>query len=79
MTFIRILSVREYARIQGFPDTYTFYSSSNTDSRVEKYKQIDNAVSPPMGSGTGQWPSGKLLVSGSLPEHQAGADLAFQE
>ena len=51
MTFIRILSVREYARIQGFPDSYQFYSS--TDSTVEKYKQIGNAVSPPMGRALG--------------------------
>ena len=72
--FIRILSVGEYARIQGFPDTYKSYSS--TDSTVEKYKQIGNAVSPPM-AGLWDWPSEKLLVSESLTEHQAGAECYF--
>ena len=38
-TETRPLSVREYARIQTFPDTYTF-----SGSIANKYKQIGNAV-----------------------------------
>lgn len=35
----RPLNIREYARIQSFPDTYEFFGSIN-----QKYKQIGNAV-----------------------------------
>ena len=40
---IRKLTVREYARLQGFPDDYEF-----SDKVTVAYKQIGNAVSPPV-------------------------------
>ncbi|WP_138437016.1 DNA cytosine methyltransferase [Marinobacter shengliensis] len=40
----RPFSVREAARIQGFPDSYVFYGSVQ-----DQYKLIGNAVPPPMG------------------------------
>ena len=35
----RPLSIKEYARIQGFPDTFKFSGST-----ADKYRQIGNAV-----------------------------------
>ncbi|ABG25588.1 ORF120 [Ranid herpesvirus 2] len=45
----RILTVREYARIQGFPDTFIFQGAIE-----DTYKQIGNAVPPPLSCAVGQ-------------------------
>jgi len=47
----RILTVREYARIQSFPDTYQFQGSYTTGGErrridVPRYTQIGNAIPP---------------------------------
>jgi len=47
----RILTVREYARIQSFPDTYEFKASYTTGGErrkvdVPRYTQIGNAIPP---------------------------------
>ena len=44
----RILSVREQARIQGFPDRHIFYGTT-----AERFKQVGNAVPPPLGRALG--------------------------
>ena len=46
---LRPLSVREYARIQGFPDSWQFHGSI-----ANCYKQIGNAVPIPLGKAIGE-------------------------
>jgi DNA (cytosine-5)-methyltransferase 1 len=45
---LRPFSVREYARLQGFPDDYHF------ENKMSSYKLIGNAVPVPMGRWVGQ-------------------------
>lgn len=47
----RVLTVREMARIQGFPDSFTFYAKATTggsrrSDEVPQFSQVGNAVSP---------------------------------
>lgn len=48
-TYTRALSVREYARIQEFPDDWEFFGKT-----VDKYAQIGNAVPVRLGKVAGQ-------------------------
>ena len=54
----RILTVREYARIQSFPDWYEFQEAYTTGGKrraeqVPRYTQIGNAIPPLFGEHTG--------------------------
>jgi DNA (cytosine-5)-methyltransferase 1 len=54
----RILTVREYARIQSFPDTYHFKGKYTTGGirrtqEVPRYSQIGNAIPPLFGEQAG--------------------------
>ncbi len=44
----RVVSVRECARSQGFPDTYRFYGNI-----LDKHRQVGNAVPPPLARAIG--------------------------
>ncbi|KAG8900856.1 hypothetical protein FRB99_005733 [Tulasnella sp. 403] len=48
---MRVVTVREYARSQGFPDTYFFHTAKSMDSL---FRQIGNAVPIPLGIAIGR-------------------------
>ncbi|KAL2747796.1 DNA (cytosine-5)-methyltransferase PliMCI isoform X1 [Vespula maculifrons] len=45
----RVVSVKECARSQGFPDSFRFYGNI-----LDKHRQVGNAVPPPLGTAIGQ-------------------------
>ncbi|MGY5450523.1 DNA cytosine methyltransferase [Agarivorans sp. MS3-6] len=56
---LRVLSVREMARIQSFPDNFVFRSKVTTGGQMRKfqvpqYTQVGNAVPPLLGAALGQ-------------------------
>lgn len=56
----RVLTVREMARIQSFPDSFVFKSKvttggKNRKSEVPQYTQVGNAVPPILGNRIGEW------------------------
>ncbi|RDX56375.1 S-adenosyl-L-methionine-dependent methyltransferase [Lentinus brumalis] len=59
----RVLTVREYARSQGFPDAYQFLSTNTKLSKVaeDQLRQIGNAVPVPLALALGK-EIGKALI-----------------
>ncbi len=56
---LRVLTVREMARIQSFPDNFVFRSKITTGGKMRKfevpqYTQVGNAVPPLLGAALGQ-------------------------
>ncbi|QQG51087.1 MAG: DNA cytosine methyltransferase [Candidatus Saccharibacteria bacterium] len=58
---IRKLTIREYARLQGFPDDYTF-----PQQVTAAYKQIGNAVSPPVAQAVAMKVKESLLAAPAM-------------
>ncbi len=48
----RVVSVRECARSQGFPDSFRFYSTN--DDVKDMHRQVGNAVPPPLAEAIGK-------------------------
>lgn len=79
---LRALSVREFARLQSFPDRFTF----TTDSRKglipgrhdggpahSRYRQVGNAVPPLLARAVAEAMSALLMLAASRPGRHAGA------
>lgn len=67
----RILTVREYARLQSFPDNYAFKGQYTTGGKhrrqeVPRYTQVANAVPPLLGEAVGR--SLRYLARAVRPE-----------
>ncbi|XP_067952062.1 DNA (cytosine-5)-methyltransferase PliMCI-like [Watersipora subatra] len=60
----RVVSVRECARSQGFPDSFSFYGTI-----LDKHRQVGNAVPPPLGKALGE--EVKKCVLQKLKEDEA--------
>ncbi len=70
----RVLTVREFARVQGFPDDFVFFGKTTTGSdrrrfEVPQYSQVGNAVSPFVGFAIGKLISELLAFRGSDEEN----------
>lgn len=68
----RGLSVREAARIQGFPDRFHFKTAPpgtpgqlKNGARHSRYRQVGNAVPPPLGAAIGRVVAQQLLIETS--------------
>ncbi|XP_015277287.1 PREDICTED: DNA (cytosine-5)-methyltransferase 1, partial [Gekko japonicus] len=57
----RVVSVRECARSQGFPDTYRLFGNV-----LDKHRQVGNAVPPPLAKAIGL--DIKVCVSAKMKE-----------
>ncbi|CAN6821878.1 unnamed protein product [Brassica oleracea] len=62
----RVLTVRENARLQGFPDYYRLFGPTK-----EKYKQVGNAVAVPVASALG------FALGQAFQGHTSGSDPLF--
>ncbi|KAF9495862.1 S-adenosyl-L-methionine-dependent methyltransferase [Pleurotus eryngii] len=70
----RILTVRECARVQGFPDYYQMQSMNNTTSKIvnDQHRQIGNAVPLPLALALGN-ALGQAIVKTQLQKDREGS------
>ncbi|KAJ8922234.1 hypothetical protein NQ315_004171 [Exocentrus adspersus] len=61
----RVVSVRECARSQGFPDTFKFFGNI-----LDKHRQVGNAVPPPLGAALGREILKALVTTKCLVERE---------
>jgi DNA (cytosine-5)-methyltransferase 1 len=59
----RVVSVRECARSQGFPDNFRFYGNIQ-----DKHRQVGNAVPPPLAVAIGMEIRKSISITESLPK-----------
>ena len=75
----RTMSVREHARLQSFPDRFSFrgpYTSGGNRRRIAcpRYTQVGNAVPPLLAEGIGETLLG-LLADQKLPQSASVAEV----
>ncbi|KAF4603394.1 hypothetical protein EYR38_003807 [Pleurotus pulmonarius] len=72
----RILTVRECARVQGFPDYYQMQSMNNTTSKIvnDQHRQIGNAVPLPLALALGN-ALGEAVVKAQLQKDREGSPI----
>lgn len=80
---LRTLTVREVARIQSFPDNFTFRSKPTTggDQRkfeVPQYTQVGNAVPPLLGRALGQIVQNLLNLHGCAAKAAGAATIGLE-
>jgi DNA (cytosine-5)-methyltransferase 1 len=80
----RILTVREYARIQSFPDWFRFkgkYTTGGASRRHEcpRYTQVGNAVPPLLGQAIGSGLMACLSLSSTRVIRASAPSLAMAE
>lgn len=68
----RVVSVRECARSQGFPDSYRFFGNI-----LDRHRQVGNAVPPPLAKAIGL--EIKLCLLSSARESASAAVKAKEE
>jgi DNA (cytosine-5)-methyltransferase 1 len=78
---LRTLTVREMARIQSFPDSFTFRSKATTGGaqrkfEVPQYTQVGNAVPPLLGHALGKVVDSLLKLCEAHPGEVPAVDIA---